>query len=511
MRDLLIIDPSPEFLEEVTSIVRRTNLDLNVYAADPKAANLKALDSSNIVLIILPRLPNANGQWATLEQVLKANPSIPVLVVLDPLHESQAAEAMKRGASEIVVRTQSFETILTLTLRRAVKTAELRGKLDAQDSDLMRCHEAQRAKREFLSTITHELRTPLVGMRIYTQFLASGRLGPLAPLQKEKIEVIYRNTERLTHCIESIQRYQRLETPLVDLLPVDFDLRSVLGEAIATVMPVCMEKGITLGQSWPPEAVNVHADRELILEVIKDLLDNAVKFTAAKGSISVNAVEAPGRQALISIMDSGCGMSKEMQAHLFEPCKCNGESLHTSKGLGLGMRTVKRILDAHRSTIHVDSVVDVGTRVRFMLPPSQSVINLSHTSGSTRILRRRTVLIVDDDEDNLSCTRSVLEYAGYEVLGASSFEEAKTQLDEGHVDAVLLDVAMRDEDGLQTLHSIRRCAATSSLPVVMVSAKADDDVRVKASRMGASGFVVKPYVPAKLLRELDSVMEVVSA
>jgi signal transduction histidine kinase/ActR/RegA family two-component response regulator len=507
MRNVLVVQPTPEFIEEVGAVVGKMSSGARIFSVGQEQLRARLQQASKPDLVILPLVSNSGiSDWSALSALNANTPEIPVIVVLKPESEKHAGEAISRGASDVVTHSRSFHAMLPVAIDRAVAFSELRRNIAKQEAELARCRDEQRAKREFLSTITHELRTPLVGMRIYTQFLASGRMGPLAPVQKEKIECIYRNTERLTRCIESIQRYQRLETPLVDVLPVDFDLRSVLGEAISSVMPACMEKGITLGQSWPADPVNVHADRELILEVIKDLLDNAVKFTEAKGSISVNVVEAQGRQVVISILDSGCGIAKEMQEHLFETKKPD-KKCHPSSGLGLGLRMVKRILEAHKSALQMDSVVGVGTRVRFALPPAQTMSVPAHDPNATRIMRRRQVLVVDDDEDNLACTRSVLEYAGYEVLGASSFDEAKVQLDEGHVDAILLDIAMRGADGMETLHSLKRCAATSSLPVVMVSAQSDDEVRVRASRMGAAGFVVKPFVPAKLLRELDSVME----
>src|SRR4029079_6678426 len=94
-------------------------------------------------------------------------------------------------------------------------------------------------------------------------------------------------------------------------------------------------------------------------------------------------------------------------------------------GLGLGLRMVKRILDAHQSTLSVDSSLGGGTRVRFTLPPAQAVQPVFPHAESEYQSRRRVVLVVDDDDDNLCCTRSVLEYAGYDVLGAGSTQEAK--------------------------------------------------------------------------------------
>lgn len=507
MRNILVVDPSPEFFEAVRTILRNLAPEANVCAAEHSAACMRALDAARLDLILLHfAKASSDASWATLKTIRESCADMPVLAIFDAQDEASSAEAMQRGASDVAIRTAAFSTLLPIAIRRVMSAAEMRRKCASCEKELAQLREAQRARGEFMSVITHDLRTPLVGMRIYAQFLSSGRLGPLAQPQKEKIEAIYRNAERLTHCIEGLQRYQRLEAPRLELVPSDFDLRTILGEVITSVMPACMEKGITLGQSGSAEPINVHADRELILEVVRDLLDNAVKFTAARGSISLDVVQSPDKQVSITIIDSGCGIPPELLGRLFDPAFRPSKKTHPESGLGLGLRMVKRILDAHQSSIQIDSTVGTGTRVRFSLPPAQAM-QPRIPDDSTRILRRRAVLVVDDEEDNLACTRSVLEYAGYDVLSASSLEEAKAQLDEGHVDAVLLDIALRGADGFETLQALKRSAATSNLPVIMVSAKADDDVRAKAARMGADGFVVKPFVPAKLLRELGAVMD----
>jgi len=100
----------------------------------------------------------------------------------------------------------------------------------------------------------------------------------------------------------------------------------------------------------------------------------------------------------------------------------------------------------------------------------------------------------------------VLEFAGYDVVGANGFGEAKAQLADGRVDAVLMDVEMRGTSGLDTLKNLKHCPATSNLPVIMLSAHVEDTVRAEAARLGAAGYVVKPFSPTKLLRELTSVL-----
>jgi signal transduction histidine kinase/ActR/RegA family two-component response regulator len=508
MRNVLIVDAGESVVDTAGEVLQGVEPGTGVCTAHHTDACRHALEPWKFDLVIIDHKPNISGEYDVLDGIRGQCAELPVIMSFSPDNEPLALEALRRGANDYVVKTHYFAAALTMAVRRAFEMNALRRSLAECRLECDELKRSRQLKRDFLAKAGHALRTPLSSMRIYAQYLASGRLGPLSQQQCDKVELILKGMERLTHCIEDVQRYERLEAGKIDLVQTRFDLRDALSEAIGTVTRTCMEKGVTLSQSWPSEPIIVCADRELLFEALKDLLDNAVAFTPPKGSISVAVVHRDAG-VYVSITDSGCGISQEKLAHLFEPLMA-AEHLAHNYGCGpaLGLSMVKRILDLHGSSLDVDSKPETGTRMRFVLPRVNDCgapANVATTQ--TRVdLRKRMVLVVDDDEDNLGCTRAVLEFAGYDVVCANGFSEAKAQLADGRIDAVLMDVEMRGTSGLDTLKILKHSPATSNLPVIMLSAHVEDTVRAEAARLGASGYVVKPFSATKLLRELTNVL-----
>lgn len=514
MRRIVTVDLPSSILESARKALGAEFPQAQIF--ESSAATFAVACVSNGIDMVLLHQPRAD--FSVLQSIRTRCPRVPIVAVFGdgPFVPDLAQEALSRGATDFCVPGAEPQAAFQLALQRSLKYASLSARLSQSEEELRVLRAACERKKEFLAAVTHDLRTPLVSMRIYAQFLASGRMGPLSAAQKDKVEAISKNADRLTHCIDAIQRFERLEAPAGELVLTNFDLCEVLSEALAAVTRLSMEKGISLGRSWPSEPVQVHADRELIVEALAALLENAVHFTGDKGSIALAIVPRADREICVSITDSGCGIPPAKLPHVFE-CRWHGPAAAAAReagqarekpGLGLGLPTVKRILDLHGSKIELDSRPGVGVRFRFTLPLSKAAApgpilqNAPQLSGSGGERNESQVLVVDDDEDNLACLRSVLEFAGYRVLSASGFNEARAQLEDGSVDAVLLDIAMADVSGMDTLRSLKHYPATSSLPVLMVSGCSDDAVRSQALALGASAFIVKPYQPAKLLKEL---------
>ena len=499
----LVVNLTKEVLGAAQKILGE---EVDFYPVDKDAACLHALDSAKLDMAIIEQSVSIPGDLELLSAVRRQCGDLPILFVLEAVNEKMAGEVLRRGATDCVIKSEFMDVTLSLAIRRHIILADLRRSLAAAQTKLQFLLKAQRLKQHFLELISHDLRSPLLTARTYAQLLASGRLGALSAQQKDKLEVILRSADRLARSTDQLRRFARLESGKIELVRATFDLKSLFTEVLAGVSRQCLEKGITLGQSWPPSPMDVYADRELMAEVLKEMLENALAFTPEKGSIAVAITERPQGEAVVSVTDTGGGISAEKRLHLFESI-WDRDEIESKRhgGYGLGLAFVKRIMDLHGSKLEVDSQPGQGARLRFTLPLVQQASE-SRLMAGLGVNRRKIVLAVDDDEDNLACTRTVLEMAGYEVLGANGFAEAKEQLEQGTVDAVLLDVALADASGLETLRLLKHYPATSSLPVVMVSGCAEDDTRAQAAHLGAAAFVVKPFTPAKLLRELSQAM-----
>jgi signal transduction histidine kinase/ActR/RegA family two-component response regulator len=508
MRNILLIDAGAKLAEAAHHIEAGARIDV----AEHCEACMHALSLRQPDLIIWERRrvddPSENN--ADLFSVLKnlrgqCGPA-PILAVLDPADEKLAGAAVEAGATDFLTLTDHLHVTLPLAARRMFALAEAEAGWRCLKEQMGILQTTQARKKEFLALVMHDLRAPLQTLRIYAQFLVTGRLGNLSSAQKEKVELILRSADRLAHSVDSIHRYERLESPNLELVRMDFDLKSLFMDVISAVSRPCMEKGITLVQSFPPGAARVHADRELIFECLKELVENAVAHTSDRGSITLAITEGDGEYA-VSVTDSGCGIKAELLPRIFESAWLHDAVAgRAGPGMGLGLAIVKRVMDLHGFQIDITSELGRGTRVRFRLPHSNSIAGMRGDPGSavTRVDQfKRVVLVVDDDQDNLASARSVLEFAGYTVLGANGCDEAREQLAVEKVDAVLLDYAMAGVNGLEVLQRLKQHPATSDVPVIMLSGCSDDKARAAALRMGAAGFIVKPFMPALLLKELS--------
>jgi two-component system, sensor histidine kinase ChiS len=510
MRNILLVDAGPRLRDAA----RHINSGAQVDSVDHAAACMHALNFHKPDLIILQQKAGSitaspgPERFSILENLKKQCPDVPILAALDPSDEPLATEALHAGAADFVLLTEHISHSIRATVERLMRAMLAKYEQRTLARELARAEKAAARKTEFLSAVMHDLRAPLLTMRIYSQFLVAGRLGHLSSAQKEKIELILRNADRLAHSIESIQRYERLEAPQIELVRGDFDLKSLFMDVISAVSRPCMEKGLTLVQCFPQGAARVHADRELIFECIKELIENAIAHTCARGSITLAITESEAEYT-VSVTDSGCGINSEQLEHIFESAwqreQSPAQRSTAGHGLGLGLAMVKRVIDLHGCHVELTSQPGRGTRVRFKLPQSNSSEDLRHELGTagTRIDQfKRVVLIVDDDQDNLNCARSVLEFAGYTVLGANGYAEAREQLANEKIDAMLLDYAMEGTNGLEVLRLLKQDPATCDVPVIMVSGCSDDKARSSAAHMGAAAFMVKPFMPFQLLKIL---------
>jgi signal transduction histidine kinase len=227
-----------------------------------------------------------------------------------------------------------------------------------------------RMKDEFLSNITHELRTPLVTIQGYSEMLGSGRLGQLTDKQRKALDVMQRNQQRLVAMIEQLLAYGRLEEHGGQVFESAFSVRKLMRHLRQNFLPAMEKKGVRFEVIAPAEDLQVLGQEDLIEQVFVNLLGNARKFTDPGGQVLfyVDKSEYPERVALV-VKDNGCGIPEDELPFIFERFRQGDGSISRQHGgAGLGLAIVKRILDAHRAPIKVESRPGEGTRIAVTLP-----------------------------------------------------------------------------------------------------------------------------------------------
>jgi signal transduction histidine kinase len=277
-----------------------------------------------------------------------------------------------------------FGAMGTVRLR---KIARIESLLREREAEMLRLRQAHRElerltrlKDDFLGSVTHELKTPLVTIRGYAEMLEHARLGDVTDRQQQALSVMQRNCERLQQQIDLLLAASRNQSPAALLKPVAFPLRDLLDEVLDRHRPQATRKGIHLDCVVPEESISLWGDYARLQEVLDNLLSNAIKFTEPGGWVALRVGTPDADRLPIEIADSGCGIDVDAQAVIFERFRqADGSIRRRYGGSGLGLALVRENLEAHDCQITVRSAPGEGSRFTFCLPLHKQIAGTALT------------------------------------------------------------------------------------------------------------------------------------
>ena len=232
--------------------------------------------------------------------------------------------------------------------------------------DLSAEAEAERVKQDFVSMVGHELRTPLTLIRTTIDLLNEGDAGTLNETQQRIVQVLHANTDRLMALISDLLDMSALDSGRMQIQPEQIDIAAVVQEAVAEAQPAAQAKDHRL-TARTPDYLPVYADRKRILQVLANLVGNAVKYTPPGGNIEVS-VDLHGSWAEVRVTDNGIGIPPNEQPQLFEKFFRTSSGRKTTGGTGLGLAIARSLIDLHGGRIWVESDGRSGTTFAFTLP-----------------------------------------------------------------------------------------------------------------------------------------------
>ena len=240
------------------------------------------------------------------------------------------------------------------------------------EEEVVRSHEERlRLKSEFLSHVSHELRSPLSVAHQFTTILLDGLAGPLVPEQQEYLEIMLRNLNQLKAMINDLLEASRAEVRKLAVRPSSLSLDGLIEKTVKAYGAIAATKSIALKALIPPDLPAVYADAARISQVLGNLLDNAVKFSPPKSTIHVAAkiFESDPHFVRVSVTDCGCGVKAGDAEHIFDRLYQAKDPLQTSRqGLGLGLHICKELIVLHGGNIWMDSKCGKGSAFHFTLP-----------------------------------------------------------------------------------------------------------------------------------------------
>jgi PAS domain S-box-containing protein len=408
-----------------------------------------------------------------------------------------------------------------MTERRAAQEAQLallaqrEARMQAEEerrraeASYRAAQEANRAKDEFLMTLSHELRTPMTAILGWSRILPG--MSEQDPMFREAVRSIATGAELQARLIDDILDVSRIVSGKLRLAQETIEAAQVLSSAVDSVHATAEAKDIRLQLNLGPSLGMIVADPTRIQQVVWNLLTNAVKFTGRGGTVTLSAQRTASALQL-SVQDSGEGIDPSFLPHIFEPFRqAESPSTRVHGGLGLGLSIVRYIVEAHGGTVSAESAgKGQGARFTVSLPvPAEADKARPRTVGeNTGIDRERlsglSIVLVDDDNSSRRMVETVLRAAGASVRALESAGAGLEAIRQSRPDLVVTDIAMPEMDGYGFLRQIRTDPDRHTLKVLALSAfPARND---SGSQFDA--YLTKPIDPNVLIAEVARVARV---
>lgn len=392
--------------------------------------------------------------------------------------------------------------------------------LELADNQL-RLQELDEAKTRFFANVSHELRTPLTIMLGTTETLRERKVTDL----QSRFEVLHANGLRLLGLIDNLLDLVRFDQGDDKVNREAVDAEVFLRGIINGMSHLTDRKDLRLDFEAKTDLPVLALDQDKLEKILLNLLINSVKFTSFGGTISVSVKYEEGMFNFV-VEDNGIGMSEEKQEQIFSRFwQADTSSNRKFRGSGIGLSLVKSLVDLMEGEIRVESVEGEGSSFYVSIPAEESTLLGNNEEvpadplaemhkqamltlpelGPSSVLellspddeKKYTILVADDEEDLRGFLSSELA-RNYKVIEASDGVEAISFVRQFEPDLVLLDYMMPDKNGMEVCREIRNDARLSHIPVIMLTARADEKIKLECLEAGASDFISKPFALGEL-------------
>lgn len=320
-------------------------------------------ETPSVVLLDL-NLPDSHGA-ETFRRLIEHAPNVPVVVLSGQDDEALAMKAVHQGVQDYLVKGNLSSKHLERAIRYAVERQALLRALEITQKKQLEF------KNQFLSHVSHELRTPLTCIHQYVALLLDGIVGPVTPDQRDHLKTVMKSVNQLHAMIRDLLEATRAESGKMRVEPRCIALGDLVRQAVAMLRPTADEKHIGLEIALDQRLPLVQADPDRVLEVLINLVDNAIKFTPPDGAVMVQAsmVDADPGSVYVAVSDTGRGINPEAKALIFERLYQDPDSIDNNRsGLGLGLFICREIVRLHEGRIWVSSEPGQGSTFTFTLP-----------------------------------------------------------------------------------------------------------------------------------------------
>jgi signal transduction histidine kinase/ligand-binding sensor domain-containing protein/DNA-binding response OmpR family regulator len=473
-----------------------------------RKATYTNLDAGEYVFRV--RATDEDGQWYGHQASLK-------IIILPPWWKTYWAYAI-------------YLLLLALGLwfarRMVVQRARMRFALEHERRETRRMHEMDLMKIRFFTNMSHELRTPLsLILAPVDKLLSKPSSSSGDPRQQH--EIIRRNARRLLHLVNQLLDFRKMEVNELKLHLREGDVMAFVREVSLSFVDLAEKKNIQFDYQADHEGLITRFDHDKLERILFNLLSNAFKFTPEHGAVcvDVHSEKKEGEVFLsIKIRDTGIGIAADKQARIFERFFQN-ETPDTilNQGSGIGLSITQEFVKMHGGVLSVESVVDKGSCFTVVLPFREAELpGLVSIQGGVPVSGMAaagiagdrvpqaptdapTLLIVEDNEDFRFYLKDNLR-AHFKIVEASDGKEGWKKVLSAHPDLVVSDISMPHMDGIELCRKMRRDERTRQIPVILLTAMADERLELKGLETGATDYISKPFNFEVLLSKIRNVV-----
>ena len=362
---VLLIEDNPGDADLVRLRLVESNPTVEVLCVNRLADGISALNEKPPALVLLDlNLPDSHGA-ETFRKLLEKAPGVPVVILSGQDDQTLAIKALHQGAQDYLVKGGLTSGDLDRSMRYAIERQALLHSLEMSRKQQLEF------KNRFLSHVSHELRTPLTCIHQYVTILVDGLAGDLTVEQRGHLNTILKSVNQLGAMVRDLLEAARAESGKIALELRCVSIGELIRLAVQMMQASAAQKGVGLEVGVECALPFVHGDADRILEVLINLIDNAIKFTPADGAVTVQACRVPTDPEFVcvSVCDTGPGIAPEARALIFERLYQDPNAVDNNrKGLGLGLFIAKELIALHGGRIWVASDGASGSTFSFTLP-----------------------------------------------------------------------------------------------------------------------------------------------
>ncbi|MBQ8046884.1 MAG: response regulator [Prevotella sp.] len=398
--------------------------------------------------------------------------------------------------------------------------------------------EVDRAKFDFFTTVSHELKTPL---SLIAAPLRSISREELSASSQKNLDMAIKNTQKMEGLINELVTFNKVETDSFPFYVQKGNPLTFIDLLVSAYQDIAAEKGLTLSSDFENNGEDVWFSPSYVERIVSNLLSNALKFTPRDGQVAVKAritsVDGSANTFLaVSVADTGIGIANEEQERIFNLYYQTKRGYNANNsGWGIGLSLVKRLAEVHKGRVWVDSEIGHGSTFHVLLDVSEQAFEQNSRTNEDKIIvplsqyqfsktliesgasangdtssssqqGRVSILIADDNPDLLSFLRNYFS-SQYNVLTATNGRDALDLTRAEQVQMVVSDVMMPEMDGYELCRILKGDVLTSHIPVILLTAKTEQEDVVKGYECGAEAYVSKPFDPQILDLQMKNILQ----